>query len=167
MIRTFCLVIIISLALSGYTYSQDDNGISANVNVSAEVIQSIELITVSSMQFGNTQPGQDEIYVNPINSVNAGFMIAVGTPEAEFRLYYLPERELTQIDGDGILTFEYEISGNDIEDQSSAELLDTDNRNLRFNNDGRFFIWVGGRVNLENAQPGNYEGDFTIEIDYI
>lgn len=119
------------------------------------------------MRFENAQPGQREIYVNPINSVNAGFMIAVGTPEAEFRLFYLPERELTQIDGDGALTFEYEISGNDIEDQATSELLDADNRNIRFNSEGRYYIWVGGRVNLENASPGNYEGDFTIEIDYI
>ncbi|MDR9416348.1 MAG: hypothetical protein RI564_08690 [Gracilimonas sp.] len=147
--------------------AQNPESISANVNVSAEVIQSIELITVQSMQFGNAQPGQREIYVNPVNDLNAGFMIAVGTPEAEFRLFYLPERELTQVDGDGTLTFEYEISGNDIEDQATSELLEADNRNIRFNNDGRYYIWVGGKVNLENANPGNYEGDFTIEIDYI
>lgn len=145
----------------------EDQSISARVNVSAEVIQSIELITINTMQFGNAQPGQQEIYVNPVTSLNAGYMIAVGTPNAEFRLNYVPERELTQIDGDGTLTFTYEISGNSIEDQSTSELLELDNRNIRFNEEGQFFIWVGGRVNLQNAAPGNYEGDFTIEIDYI
>lgn len=166
--RYYPLTILFVLFSFGTALAQDQNrNISAKVNVSAEVIQSIELITVQSMQFGNSQPGQRQIYVNPARDLNSGFMIAVGTPEAEFRLNYLPERELSQIDGDGSLTFEYEISGNDVEDQATSELLEIDNRNLRFNNDGRYYFWVGGRVNLENASPGNYEGDFTIEIDYI
>lgn len=167
--RFYPLTILFSVLMLTSAFAQNDAevNISAHVNVSANVIQSIELITVQSMQFGNTQPGQREIYVNPVNNLNAGFMIAVGTPEAEFRLNYLPERELTQIDGEGTLTFTYEISGNDTEDQATSELLEVDNRNIRFNEEGRYYIWVGGRVNLQNANPGNYEGDFTIEIDYI
>lgn len=162
-------ILFLSILFSFPALAQDsnNNGISANVNVSAEVIQSIELITVQTMQFGNAQPGQREVYVNPVNDLNAGFMIAVGTPDAEFRLNYFPERELNQIEGEGSLTFQYEISGNDVEDQETSELLEIDNRNIRFNEEGRYYIWVGGRVNLENANPGNYEGDFTIEIDYI
>lgn len=163
-IATFLAIILLGRA---NLKAQESNSVSAQVNVSANVIQSIELITVNSMTFGNSQPGQVEINVNPVNDVNAGFMIALGTPDAEFRLDYFQERQLTQIEGNGFLTFEYILSGNDIEDQSSSELLQTDNRSIRFNSEGRFYIWVGGRVNLENAIPGNYEGDFTIEIDYI
>jgi hypothetical protein len=155
------------LSYSALAQDSNGNGITASINVSANVVQSIELITVNTMQFGNAQPGQREIYVNPINSGNAGYMIAIGTPEAEFRLNYLPERELNQIDGEGSLIFTYEISGSSEDEQTTSELLELDNRNIRFNNEGRFYIWVGGRVNLENASPGNYEGDFTIEIDYI
>ncbi|MAL16721.1 MAG: hypothetical protein CL670_08900 [Balneola sp.] len=160
-------IFIIVSSFSAFAQIDDSNSITANINVSAEVIQSIELITVNTMQFGNAQPGQREIYVNPVNSLNAGYMIAVGTPDAEFRLNYLPELELTQIQGQGTLNFTYEISGNSEENQSTSELLELDNRNIRFNNEGRYYIWVGGRVNIENAPPGNYEGDFTIEIDYI
>lgn len=162
------LLLLIALGFSQVIQAQNTNrGISGQINVKAEVLQSIELITVNSMQFGNAQPGQREIYVNPINSLNAGFMIAVGTPGAEFRLNYLPERELNQIDGDATMTFTYEISGNAEENQSTSELLELDNRNIQFNSEGRYYLWIGGRVNLENAAPGNYEGDFTIEIDYI
>ncbi|MEX0609186.1 MAG: hypothetical protein WD016_12250 [Balneolaceae bacterium] len=141
--------------------------ITADINVHARVVQSIELVTVNSMQFGNIQPGQREIYVNPVNSLDAAFLIAVGTPEAEFRLTYLSEHELTHSEGMGSLTFLYEISANTEENQSTSELLNNDNRNLNFNGEGRHYIWIGGRVNLENVQPGSYEGDFTIEIDYI
>lgn len=144
-----------------------DDAIVGRVLVNAQVIQSIELVTVNSMTFGSAQPGQRELYVNPINDANAGFMIAIGTPGLEFRLDYLNARRLTNVEGEGFLTFTYEISGNDIEDQDSSELLNNDNRSIRFNNEGRYYLWVGGRVNLENAQPGSYEGDFSIEIDYI
>ncbi|MEX0723635.1 MAG: hypothetical protein WD357_09485 [Gracilimonas sp.] len=161
------ILTILLIAFSSSLITAQNADITATVNVSAEVQQSIDIVTVSTMQFGNMQPGQREIYVNPINSANAGYMIAFGTPEAEFRLNYLPERELNQIDGDGTLTFTYEISGNSEEEQTTSELLELDNRNIRFNSEGLFYIWVGGRINLENASPGNYEGDFTIEIDYI
>lgn len=163
----FLAVIFLIFSPLAIAQSSAEDAVSGNIRVDAVVIPSIELITVNSMTFGNTQPGQREIYVNPVNSLNAGFMIAVGMPDSEFRLNYLPERELTQSDGNATLTFTYEISGNTVENQSTSELLEVDNRNIRFNDEGRYYIWIGGRVNLENAQPGNYEGDFTIEIDYI
>lgn len=163
----FSVVIFLIFSPLAIAQSSAEGTVSANIRIDAEVIPSIELITVNSMTLGNMQPGQREIYVNPVNSLNAGFMIAVGMPDSEFRLNYLPERELTQSDGDATLTFTYEISGNTVENQSTSELLEVDNRNIRFNDEGRYYIWIGGRVNLENAEPGNYEGDFTIEIDYI
>lgn len=163
--------IIFLLLLSGLTVekstAQNNDSITAEINVSATVIQSIELITVNSMSFGDIQPGQEEIYINPINNLNAGFMIAVGTPGAQFRLTYLKDRQLINSNGKGNLIFSYELSGNSEEEQSTADLLGFDSRNLIFNTEGRYYIWVGGRVDLRNAQPGNYSGDFTIEIDYI
>ena len=113
------------------------------------------------------QPGQKELYINPINDINAGYMIALGTPGASFRITYLLEQQLTHSEGKGGITFSYEISANTEENQPTSELLKQNNRNIEFNLDGRYYFWIGGRLNLENAQPGNYQGDFTIEIDYI
>lgn len=164
------LLIALFLVL-GNNYVKGQSSASESVNVSAEVIGStqsaIEIITVSTIQFGETQPLNGQINVNPITDLNAGFMIAIGNPEAEFRLNYLPDRILNQINGNGSLTFTYLISGNDEENQATSELLDLENRNLRFNEEGRYYIWVGGQIDLSNAAPGNYQGDFTIEIDYI
>lgn len=166
--RTFFIVLFLAL---GSLYALGQTSDNAEINVSATVIgstqNSIELITVNTIQFGNAQPINGQININPINSLNAGFMIAEGNPEAEFRLNYLPDRILNQTNGNGSLTFTYLISGNDEEDQATSELLDLENRNLRFNAEGRYYIWVGGQIDLSNAAPGNYEGDFTIEIDYI
>jgi len=161
------LVTFIFIIISGVAFAQAPDRVSAQINISTEAVQSIELITVNSMTVGNAQPGQELITINPITDLNAGFMIAVGTPQAEFRLDYFTERRLTQIGGPGFLIFRYFLSGSVLEEQSTSELFNTDNRNLRFNEEGRFYIWVGGEVNLSNALPGDYEGDFTIEIDYI
>ncbi|MFV1884476.1 MAG: hypothetical protein ACMZ7B_08315 [Balneola sp.] len=166
----FLVTIFTFLSFTSSVSAQDNDprpSVTALVNISAQVVQSIQLITVNSMTFGNVQPGQLEIYVNPINDVNAGYMIAVGTPGAEFRLDFQQVRNLTNVEDEGFLTFQYELSGNDTEDQSSSELIENENRSIVFNADGEYHIWVGGRVNIENATPGSYEGDFTIEIDYI
>lgn len=165
--RTLLIALILVLGINFVKGQNSGNSVTGNVNVSAEVSASIQMITVNTIQFGDTPPEQGQIYINPVRGTNAGFMIAVGTPEAEFRLNYLPQRILTQVNGNGTLTFTYEISGNSQEEQASSELLDFDNRNLRFNSEGRYYLWVGGRIDLSNAAPGNYEGDFTIEIDYI
>ncbi|WP_103665049.1 hypothetical protein [Gracilimonas amylolytica] len=164
------LLIALFLILGNY-YVKGQSSETANVNVSAQVIGStqsaIEIITVNTLQLGNARSVNGQININPVSDLNAGFMIAVGNPEAEFRLNYLPDRILNQINGNGSLTFTYRISGNDEEEQATSEPLDLENRNLRFNEEGRFYIWIGGIIDLSNAPPGNYEGDFTIEIDYI
>tara|TARA_R110000868_G_scaffold304437_10_gene565153 strand:- start:27245 stop:27745 length:501 start_codon:yes stop_codon:yes gene_type:complete len=165
--KRFAAILLFLFTHSFIANAQINENIDANIIITANVIQSIELITVNSISFGNAQPGQSTIYINPLSDINAGYMIAVGTPDVEFRLDYEPVKTLSRIDGPGSLSFQYEISANDIEDQSSSEVMDLENRSVRFNTEGRYYFWVGGRVNLTNAQPGNYEGDFTIEIDYI
>jgi hypothetical protein len=162
------LHLILLLFITGSSVqAQESEGVSAQISISTQVITSIELITVNSITFGNTQPGQQILNINPINDVSAGFMIAAGTPNAAFRLNYIPSRQINRVDGPGYITFVYQISGNDIEDQSSSEIFQNNSRNFTFNSNGRYYFWVGGRVNLANANPGNYEGDFTIEIEYI
>jgi len=164
--RLFILFLFI-VSSSNYLFAQNQDKITASVNVHANVIQSIELITIHSLTFGDLQPGQKELYINPINNLNAGYMIALGTPAAAFRIDYVAEQRITQADGKGAITFSYEISGNTEENQATSEILKQENRNIMFNVDGRYYFWIGGRLDLKNAQPGNYQADFTIEIDYI
>ncbi len=153
---------LIGLSKGGFT-----QGVNANIDIRTTIVSSIELITVKSITVGNLQSGQEEIYINSISDVNAGYMIAVGAPGLDFRLNFERSRVLTQVNGDGTLVFEYELSGNHLEDQNSAENITEDVRNLKFNADGQYYIWVGGKIDLRNARPGNYDGDFTIEIEYI
>lgn len=160
----FCLLLATASNLS----AQDSkNNISTRVNITATVEQSIELITVQNIRLSGIEPINNQFYISPTISSNAGYMIANGNPNAEIRITFQSNQILNQINGDGIIRVNYQLSGNDIEEQLTSEILETQNRSFNFNSEGEFFIWVGGRVFIEQAKPGSYEGDFTIEIDYI
>lgn len=140
---------------------------SVSINVNARVIESINMTTIRDMRFGKVQPGQEEIDISPLNNSNAGKMVATGRAEARISVSFIREWQLTNDRGGTPLTFFYRVSGNTVDEQSTAELLETDNRNLQFNSEGEFYFWIGGHVDITNASPGNYEGQFTIEIEYI
>ena len=157
------------IPLSGIVAQNVTNiqGNSVQITVSATIQGSIELITIQTLDFHNNSEARTLIEMNPVTNPNAGKMVARGTPGAEFRLNYLKTRELTNTSGLGVIFFEYDISANNVDEQETSELLDQEGRPLTFNQNGEFFIWVGGSVDLSSAQPGSYEGEFTIEIEYI
>lgn len=137
------------------------------INVNANVQGSVELITIQTMDFQNVDRDENIVRVDPVESPRAGKMVARGSPGSEFRLNYLRERELMSVQGTGILFFYYDVAGNTIDEQETAEPLDQDIRDLQFNEAGEFYIWIGGNVDISQAEPGSYEGEFTIEIEYI
>jgi len=166
-LKTVLLTIQFSL-IAFCSFAQELNEASTvSINITANVESTIELVTIQTLDFQNSDRRDNIVQINPITSSRAGNMVARGAPGSEFRLNYLETRELTNLEGTGILFFEYRVTGNDIDEQNTAEPLDQESRELQFNDDGEFYIWVGGRVDLTNAEPGTYEGDFTIEIEYI
>ncbi len=165
---------IFYLLYAGELSAQDT--VSATINTSVIVSASatvigpeIDLETISDIQIDGARRLQEgnEVYINPVFDPEAGIMRASGQPGAEVRLSYLSEMIVTRQEGDGTLLFRYEISGYPGDNQNESELLDTIERVVRFNEDGEFYLWVGGRVDLSDASPGTYEGDFTLEIEYI
>lgn len=140
------------------------------INVQAEVISSIsgvELQSLKSLTLSREDAVNGIITINPASSQNAGKMVAIGAPNAAITINYFQNRELSNTEGPGIITFNYQLTGNEIDDQNSSELIFQDSRNLRLGPDGEFFIWIGGTVDISNAPPGNYAGDFTLEIEYL
>jgi type 1 fimbria pilin len=122
--------------------------------------------TMRNMRFSEVQPSQQMISIDPLSNTETGKMIAIGDVNAQIRVSYIKQRTLTHPDG-STLTFTYTVAGNDEDDQSSAEILQSDNRDLTLNAEGKYFFWIGGQVNVENAKPGGYNGNFTIEVEYI
>lgn len=139
-----------------------------SIDVSARVLAgSVELITIRSINLSGAEAENGRIDINPIFSSNAGKMIAVGSPGSDIRVSFLENRELTHSSGNEILMFNYVIAGNTEDDQSTAEILQQENRELGFNSEGLFYLWIGGNVDISQAVPGNYQGEFTLEVEYI
>lgn len=150
--------------------NQNGNGRSVNISASALVIGGdIEMETISDMGIIDAQRLQQDnvVYINPIFDPEAGIMRARGNPGALIRVSYLEEMEVTRREGPGSLFFVYEVSGYAGDNQRESELLDQIERELRFNEEGEYFFFIGGRVDLTDALPGNYDGEFTIEIEYM
>lgn len=158
--------VILGCHLSVKSYGQNSVS-SITISISATVQSSIELITLSDINIGSVQPSQFEIYVEPNRDAGAGSMIARGLPESGISISYVEEHILTHAESNETLTFYYQVAGNSEDNQTAAEILDGFSRDLNFNAEGEFFLWVGGRVNIQNAVHGQYEGEFTIEIEYI
>lgn len=158
----------LSLAVNSTALAQSDAGNSVAIDVSASVVKAtVDLVTIQEIQFQNVQPSQGEIHVNPLENANAGLLRAEGSPNAPVRIRFQPELELNRLEGTESLSFFYEVAGSPQDEQDTAELLEEDNRDLELNNQGNFYIWVGGRVNIENAVNGQYEGEFTLEVEYL
>lgn len=152
-------------ALSANLYAQNADRVSISVNATVE--GSINLTTIRSINLGEVQPGQEQINISPIRNPNAGKMVASGIPNARIRVSFIREWQLLGSQNKETITYIYQVAGNTVEDQSTAELLETDNRNLQFNDQGRYYFWIGGTVDISNANPDNYEGEFTIEVEYL
>ena len=143
---------------------------TSNITVSAQVVPSVsgvELQSLKSLTLSRDDAVDGIISINPGSSQNAGKMVAIGSPNSAITINYFQSRELSNSEGTGVITFNYQLSGNQIDDQNSSELIFQDSRNLRLSENGEFFIWIGGNIDITNAAPGNYSGDFTLEIEYL
>lgn len=167
LIFIFGCLVFIHLQKTPAVAQNGGNDSEVSISVSAQVTSSIEMITIESMDLTKAEPEDNRITINPQNSSNSGKMVAIGNPNSDIRISYLEQRELTQRQGSETLLFEYEVAGNTEDDQSSAELLDRENRDFEFNEQGRFYLWIGGSVDISTASPGNYEGEFTLDVEYI
>ena len=171
-IKQYILFFLLFLPLATIAQTQDENVTSVSIRASATVVGnrgSIELETISDiglLRASQLQDG-DEVVINPVFDPEAGIMRASGQPNAEIRVSYLTEMEVARREGPGLIFFEYQVSGYPGDNQRESELLDLLEREVRFNEDGIYYFWIGGTIDLSEALPGNYDGEFTIEIEYM
>ncbi len=170
-VRARLFVAILFLGLAQYAQAQvngqSTSGTVISVNVSAAIQSSIELTTISNINFGQVTPGMTELYINPRQDGGAGLMRITGQPDMLIRVSFLERRELINTSGGLPLLFIYDISGAQTEDQFLSERLTAENREISLGPEGEFYFWIGGRLDLTNVSFGQYEGEFTLEIDYI
>jgi hypothetical protein len=158
-------LLIPPVQLSAQTVRISESVIS--VSVSASVQQAITMETISNINFGRVTPGMTEIYINPRSDNGAGVMRISGSPNMIIRISFLETRELTRVGGGESIFFRYEVSGAQAENQFLSEPMTRENRQISLSDNGEFYFWIGGRLDLTNITFGQYEGEFTMEIDYI
>lgn len=147
--------------------SQDRSQSIISVSVSASIQTSIQVETLSNINFGRVSPGMTEIYINPRQDAGAGIMRITGQPNTLVRVSFLERRELIRIGGGQNLFFNFEVSAASEDDQFISEPLTMENRQIALSENGDYYFWIGGRMDLQGISFGQYEGEFTLEIDYI
>lgn len=169
--RSFVCSILIVVLLMSFTglnlIAQTSNSIS--IKATANVIESaeIELITKQDLMIDMSMAVNGMISIDARHDISAGLIQVRGRPGANFRIKHVPQMKLLNSTGNGAILIQFSLSGFHSELQLASEPLDAVERQLRFSQNGSFFLWLGGYVDIINAPPGNYSGEFNIEIEYI
>jgi hypothetical protein len=164
LIFSVSLVFLLPVILSAQTIRSDSAII---VRVSTTIQTSITLETLANINFGRVSPGMTELYINPRTDNGAGILRVSGSPNSIIRVSFLERRELNRVGGGESLVFVYEVSGASEENQFISEPMRQENRQIVLSSTGEYYFWIGGRLDLAGISFGQYEGEFTLEIDYI
>ena len=108
-----------------------------------------------------------KIYISALHNTQAAVMMIKGRANAKFRVKYIPVVEIMNTTGNGTLILQYEMYGYPSDNQGAGEPIDATERVLQISSESKYYFWLGGRIDISNARPGNYDGEFTIEIEYI
>lgn len=144
--------------------AQDES--TESIHISATVVDQIEVITLSDIDAGIVLPGQEEKVISPINDGGAGTLRLEGQANSSIQISYSRQVTMTNLNTNQPLLMNYMLSGGGENDQSASVLFTTNPVNVVLNAEGTYYMWVGCRFSLENLVPGQYDGDFIVEVDY-
>jgi len=165
--RPFIFTLLHVLLLIYSATAQKSELEKAHIEVSAEVMANIDLLTIRNLVFPDSYEDDDETFVSPILSENAGMMKVKGIPNARIRINHLSKVKLVSEDGKGFIFVEYIISGFSNDNQNASAIIDAVDAELSLNDDGEFFFWIGARIDFSQTITGQFLGQFTIELEYM
>ena len=142
---------------------------SGSIRASATVLEAtdIQLITMKDMMIDESTAQDGILNIAPVTDEKAGKILIKGKANSSIRLSYLNEMLLVNSSGVGTLVCKYSVSGYKSDNQGASQLLDMVERVILLNEKGEFYLWLGGTIDLSKARPGSYDGEFTIQIEYI
>ncbi|HMG14274.1 MAG TPA: hypothetical protein VK590_02435 [Saprospiraceae bacterium] len=163
------MVLILSISMNNIYAQQAKSVASVSIKATATVIevQEIEMITMQDMVLDQANIENGFIYISPKRDPEAGVMLVKGRPNSKVRINYINNLNLHNAVGEGKLEFHYEVTGYPSNNQRASQVLDSADPIIQFNEEGKYYLWIGGRVNVKDANPGNYLGEFTFQIEYI
>jgi hypothetical protein len=168
MIRLRYITLLISLA-TVVANSQVSPGKSISINVSASLVSDspVDLMTLNDLIISTDINSEKEIYISPISNPDAGLLRARCRPNSQARMTYLINEVVHDVNGADIISLVYEMSAWPTRVQRASTLINNGEFILNFGSDGLYYLWLGVRVKMDKSMPGEYTGQFTVEIEYI
>lgn len=155
----FFVLLLGSLQAQNSTYS---------IEVSAEVVENLQLITLRDLDLINPPVQGSFIIVNPITSTYAGLFKIQGSPNRTIRVNYTSrESIIEQNDGAGMVQAFYSMSVAEDDIQSASFLLTQGTADVTIGPMGEVFIWLGAEFDISQATQGNYLSQFVLEFEYL
>ncbi len=136
------------------------------VQATAEVTDFVEMITLADINVGTVQPSQGIVNMDPRLDAGAGIIMLSGRPSASVRITYTPQVEMINAISGYTLTVNYNLAGHPHQNQNEATTFTTNPVQVQLGEEGEYYIWIGCLFNLSAVQPGQYDGDFVIEVEY-
>jgi len=166
--RLYNYILPIMLLLPALTMDAQKST-SVSIKATATVVDKaeIELVTIKQLDIDAGMAVNGIINVSAKRDGQAGVMMVKGRPDASFRISFAPVVQIQNRAGKGSLTLKYEMYGYSSDNQGASEPIDAAARTLKINSDGQYYFWLGGIIDISKARPGKYEGEFTLEIEYI
>ncbi len=157
---------IATLIIATSTLAAQQDKSTLELHISANVVDQIEVITIADIDAGIVLPGEEEKIISPITDAGAGVLRLEGQANSSIQVSYSQQVTMTNLLTNTPLLMNYMLSGNAENNQSSSLLFTTNPANVTLNADGVFYLWVGCRFSLTGLVPGQYDGDFIVEVDY-
>ena len=164
---TISITVLSLFFFTSSLFAQQQDKVTIKATATVVSNSEIELITLNDLVLDPALSHDGEIEISPKLDADAGKMLVKGKPEARIRLMFVPKMKLMNSRGKGYLTLDFQLSGFPGDNQQASEILDAVERVIFFNNSGEYYLWIGGMMDISHARPGSYEGEFTLEIEYL
>lgn len=161
------IAIVLFLAQGTASWAQINSSVSIKAQATVVEKSEIELVTMKDLEIDASTAVNGIVTVSAQKDTKAALMIVKGKTNASFRVTFTPVVEIPNSMGKGSLLIRYEMIGCATDNQGAGEPIDAAERTLKINTEGRYYFWLGGKIDISNARPGKYNGDFTIEVEYI
>ena len=154
-----------SFALFTGIFGQQGNP-EVKVRINATVMDYIEMITLADIDVGTVIPSDDILRLDPRTDQGAGIIKVHGRQNAAVQITYSSQVNMVNLASNTTLAVTYSVSGNFENDQTASDLFTTNPRTVTLNSEGDYYIWIGCEFNMLDLVPGQYDGDFVVEVDY-
>ncbi len=167
LLHTIGVLCLCFLHLVAVGQKPGESSLAINVSATVTATGPVELITLRHIVVGSAVAERRTYYLSPVSGADAGLLQIKGRAGSSIRVSWLPSGRLTCESVQGRITIAYHLAVHPERVQHAATLVEAGDVVLHLNETGLYYLWIGGFVNMKDASPGRYTGEFTIEIDTI